>query len=279
MEQFDITSTHNPCIKSVMHLQKRRERDRAGLFMIEGAREIGRSVRGGVTLEEVFVCPPLATGEEERETIERIQSRGITITSVTRRVFARIAYRETTGGLTAVAVKPRFALTELPRTDFPLYLIVAGVEKPGNLGAILRSADGAGVTGLIVTDPGTDLCNPNIIRSSLGTIFTVPVAASVAGEAIGWLRDKPVCIIASSPHAGIPYTDADLSSACAIVVGSEDTGVGEDWLDAADLHVAIPMRGVADSLNVSAAAAVLLYEARRQRAGTPRVGGVGRGGG
>jgi len=278
VERFDITSTHNPRIKSIVHLQKRRERDRAGLFMIEGAREIDRALRGGVTLDEVFVCPPLATGEEERAAIGRIQSQGITITSVARRVFARIAYRETTGGLVAVAAQPRFALTGLPRTGLPLYLVIAGVEKPGNLGALVRSADGAGATGLIVTDPGTDLCNPNIIRSSLGTIFTVPIASAAAGEAICWLREKEVRVIVSSPHADAAYWDADLSGACAIVVGSEDTGVGREWIEATDLLVSIPMRGAADSLNVSATAAILLYEAQRQRAGARPTGSGGRSG-
>lgn len=272
MTRYDITSTHNARIKSAILLRKRRERDRTGRFVIEGAREIERAIRGGVTLEEVFVCPPLATGEEEREALGRMHSRGLTITSVAQRVFARIAYRETTGGLMAIAEKPRFELADLPRADCPLYLVVEGVEKPGNIGAILRSADGAGTTGLIVTDPGTDLCNPNIIRSSLGTLFTVPVAVSAAGEAIGWLRERDVRIVASSPRADISYAGVDLSGACAIVVGSEDTGVGEEWLGAADVRVAIPMRGAADSLNVSTAAAVLLYEARRQRTGAPRAG-------
>lgn len=268
MNRFDITSPHNPRIKAIVHLRKRRERDRLGLFVIEGAREIARALAGGVTLEEVLVCPPLAGGAEERETIGQVRSRDIAVTAVSQRVYTRIAYRETTGGLTAVAVKPHFSLAELPETEHPLHLVVAGVEKPGNLGAIARSADGAGVSGLIVTDPKTDPCNPNIIRASLGTVFTVPLAVSTGAETIEWLRRRER-IIVSSPHAGAAYWDADLSGACAIVVGSEDAGVGERWLEAADLRVAIPMRGAADSLNVSASAAVLLYEARRQRAGAP----------
>jgi TrmH family RNA methyltransferase len=256
VNRFDITSSQNPRI-----------RDRAGLFVIEGAREIGLALRGGVSLEEVFVHPPLAAGVDEGEILHKIESCGIRTLSVSRKVFARIAYRETTGGLVAVAVKPRFSLAGLPRVDNPLYLVVDGVEKPGNIGAMLRSADGAGATGLIVTNPGTDLCNPNIIRASLGTLFTVPSAISDAGAALRWLRERQISLCVSSPHADTLHTLARLTGACAIVLGSEDTGIGEQWHDEADQLIRIPLRGTVDSLNVSAAAAVLLYEAARQRAG------------
>lgn len=265
LKEYDISSTQNPRIKSVLHLQKRRERDRTGLFLIEGTRELARALRGGVTIEEIFRCPPLTASTEKKDLVREIESRRIAMTSVSQRVFARIAYRETTGGLLAVARKPSFTIADLPRTDPPLYLVVESVEKPGNLGAIFRSADGAGATGLIVTDQRTDLSNPNTIRASLGTVFTVSSAITDSATAIEWLKNNSVAIVTTSPHADTPYTRANLATGCAIVVGSEDTGVSESWLEAADERVRIPMRGAADSLNVAAAAAVLLYEALRQR--------------
>lgn len=268
MKKYDISSPQNPRIKSVLHLQKRRERDRTGLFLIEGTRELARALHGGVTIEEAYLCPPLAAGTEEQDLVQELESRRIALTSVSQRIFARIAYRETTGGFLAVARKPRFTIADLPRADPPLYLVVESVEKPGNLGAIFRSADGAGATGLLAADPGTDLCNPNIIRASLGTVFTVPAAITDSATAIEWLKNNKVAVVTTSPHADTPFTRANLAVGCAIVVGSEDTGVSESWLEAADEHVGIPMRGAADSLNVAAAAAVLLYEALRQRTAT-----------
>lgn len=265
MNKYDISSTQNPRIKSILHLQKRRERDRTGLFLIEGTRELARALHGGVTIEEVFVCPVLTMDRDEQDLVQELESRRIALTSVSQKIFARIAYREKTGGLLAVARKPRFTIADLPQTDHPLYLVVERVEKPGNLGAIFRSADGAGATGILVTDPRTDLCNPNTIRASLGTVFTVPSAITDSATAIEWLKSNKVTVVITSPQAGTPHTRANLAVGCAIVVGSEDTGVTGRWLEAADERVGIPMRGTADSLNVAAAAAILLYEALRQR--------------
>ena len=153
----------------------------------------------------------------------------------------------------------------LPPVDDPFYLVADAVEKPGNLGAILRTADAAGVTGLIVSDPGTDLYNPNVIRSSLGTVFSVPVAMADSGAAAEWLKQRDITIITSSPDADTPFSSVDLTGPCAVVVGSEELGAGETWFEASDIRIRIPMMGIADSLNVSVAAAVLMYEALRQR--------------
>jgi len=186
---------------------------------------------------------------------------------VGRKAFEKLAYREAGGGIVAVARQPSHTLADLPERDCPLYLVVNAVEKPGNLGALMRSADGAGAAGVIITDPTTDLYNPNAIRSSLGTIFTVPRALSEASVAMSWLKGRKVAIITTSPSARALYSEADFTGPCAIVVGSEDAGLGREWIEASDLSVRIPMKGAADSLNVSVTAAILLYEALRQREG------------
>lgn len=204
-------------------------------------------------------------GDEERRLFRELEKRKIKLNPVGRRAFEKIAYRESTGGLVALAEKPDSTLHNLPRNANPVYLVVDAVEKPGNLGAIFRSADGAGVTGVIVSAPGTDLFNPNVIRASLGTVFTVPSTIASARDGIQWLKSSGTCIVTSTPRGVTEYTDIDMASPCAIVVGSEDRGAGNEWLQASDIRVKIPMRGSADSLNVSACATILIYEALRQR--------------
>lgn len=260
-----ITSPQNPRIRSIYHLQKKRERDRTGLITIEGARELARALGAGVALREIYLCPEVAATGEADAIIGELRSRRIPLFTVGRAAFAKIAYREDSGGFVAVAERPPTGLDRLAGSAGALFLVVDAVEKPGNLGALLRSADGAGVTGLIIGSPAIDLFNPNAIRASLGAIFAVPVAVSKPEEAIPWLKGKGVRIIVTTPSAGTRYSDADLTRSSAIVVGREDTGVSRAWVEAADLAVSIPMRGVIDSLNVSAAAAILLYEALRQR--------------
>ena len=262
-----ITSPANPRIKAVLRLGKRSERERTGLMTIEGAREIARALLGGVEIDEVFVCPQLAAGEDETALLGDLRGAGAARTTVSRGVFAKMAYREGAGGIVAVARRREHPLDLLPRTERPLYLVIDRVEKPGNLGALFRSADGAGASGLIVSDPAAELSNPNVIRASLGTVFTLPAAVAPAAEALAWLKRDGVRIIAAAPGGEKLYTDVDLTLACAIVLGSEDRGLGSEWLKASDVRVTIPMRGTADSLNVSAAAAIVLYEALRQRAG------------
>lgn len=272
-----ISSVQNPRVKAASRLHKRRDRDRLGLMLIEGAREVSRALVAGVEIVEVFFCPESATGRLEGDLLEAIEGRGVPVTAVDRSVMARIAYREGTDPIVAVARKTEHTLDMLPATAPALFLVIDGVEKPGNLGAMLRTADAAGVSGIIVSDPGTDLCNPNVVRASLGTVFTVPAAVAAVDEAVRWLRDRGMAIVTSSPDGEMPYTAADLAAPCAIVVGSEELGAGEEWFEASDIVVRIPMLGAADSLNVSASAAILVYEALRQR--TEReAGGDGPGG-
>jgi TrmH family RNA methyltransferase len=260
-----ITSTANPKIRAAARLRRRTERDRTGLMLIEGAREILAALRGGITVGELFVCERFADGGDERKLLSELDGSPVVLTPVGSKAFNKIAYRESTGGVIAVATRQDRPLDLLPEDDMPLLLVVDGVEKPGNLGAVFRSADGAGVTGIIVSDPEVELSNPNVIRASIGTVFEVPSAVAAAGDVIRWLKERGISIITTSPQGNRPYTDVDMTGATAIVLGSEDTGVSDDWLDASDLVVRIPMHGSADSLNVSAAATIMIYEAARQR--------------
>lgn len=264
-DEYRITSLQNERIKAVVRLSKKSERDETGLIAIEGAREIARAIRAGVAIREIYYCPAIVSTDEERALLAMLKERGVPLSSVAAPAFKKIAYREDSGGFVAVAEKPHHGLDDLRTDPGALFLAVDAVEKPGNLGALFRSADGAGVSGIIISAPKTDLYNPNVIRASLGTIFSVPVAVTRAQHAIGWLKSKGVTIITTSPEADAVYSAADMSSPCAIVVGSEDAGLGREWLEASDLSVRIPMRGTADSLNVSVTAAILLYEALRQR--------------
>ena len=260
-----ITNFSNPRIKSVVKLGRKSERIRSGLMPVEGIREISRALEAGVEFREVYHCPDIADGELERSLLERLAAAGAQMTEVSSEVFGKIAYRESVGGILAVAERRDHPLEDLPTGDNPLLLVVDHLEKPGNLGAIFRSADGAGATGVIVSDPSAEISNPNVIRASLGTVFTVPKAVAHAADIIPWLKGNGIAVIASTLDAKIPWSDVDLASPSAIVLGSEDRGLSDEWLKAADVRVKIPMRGRADSLNVSAAAAILLYEALRQR--------------
>jgi TrmH family RNA methyltransferase len=264
-EREPIASPHNARIKSAASLHKKHERDRSGSMLIEGVRELSRALESGIDIETVFWCPDLLDKETGAPIIRGIERRNIPITAVGRRAYEKLVYREASGGLVAVARQPSHTLAELPEKECPLYFVVDAIEKPGNLGALLRSADAAGVTGLIASDQRTDLYNPNVIRASLGTVFTLPIAISSAAEAIEWLTARAIAIVAATPDATMPYTKIDFTVPSAIVVGSEDAGLGPEWLKASGAQVRIPMRGSADSLNVSAAATILLYEALRQR--------------
>jgi TrmH family RNA methyltransferase len=184
---------------------------------------------------------------------------------VSARVFEKLTYRGSTGGFLAVARQPALKIADLPAKTDALFLVVESVEKPGNLGAIVRSADGAGVGGVIVCDSRTDLYNPNAIRASIGTVFNVPCVRAGTEEIIRWLKDTGTRIVTATPGGDLHYTQIDFTGRSAIVVGAEDVGLADTWLEASDWRVSIPMKGAADSLNVSATAAILLYEALRQR--------------
>ena len=260
-----ITSHSNPRIKSLIKLGRKSERIRTGLMPVEGIREISRAADAGVEFREVYYCPDIADGELEGKLLERLAAANVQMIEVSSAIFTKIAYRESVGGIVAVAGRQDHPLEDLPAGGNPLLLVVDHLEKPGNLGAVFRSADGAGATGVIVSGQSAEISNPNVIRASLGTVFTVPKAVAPASDVIQWLKRNGIAIMATTPDAKTPWNEADLASPSAIVLGSEYRGLGDEWLKAADVTVKIPMRGSADSLNVSATAAILLYEALRQR--------------
>jgi RNA methyltransferase, TrmH family len=260
-----LASPSNPRIKSVARLRDRRERDASGLTLVDGAREVRRALEAGVEVVEAFVCEPLLAGEDARVALDLLADRRVPVTSTTEAAFAKIAFGDRAEGLIAVVRAPSLRLDDLTLLIDPLLVVVEGVEKPGNLGAILRSADGAGVDAVIAASPRADLANPNVIRASAGTYFAVPLAAAPTSEVIAWLRERRIRVIAARVDAERAYHKADLTGALAIVLGSEAEGLTNAWRAADTEAIRLPMRGVADSLNVSVAAAVLLYEARRQR--------------
>ena len=214
---------------------------------------------------EVFVCEELCTGPDARRLLAMLPDCGGEIVDVSRPVLEKLAFGRRAEGVLGVAAMPQRRLDELVLPENSLLAVLEGAEKPGNVGAVLRSADGAGLAALILADPATDLYNPNAIRASLGTIFTVPVCETTSDEAIAWLRRQDMKIYAARVDATLPYTAADYRGPTALVLGSEATGLSPLWSAADVTAVRLPMLGVADSLNVSAAAAVLFYEARRQR--------------
>jgi TrmH family RNA methyltransferase len=261
-----LTSLQNPRIKFLVKLRDRRPRDREGKFLIEGYRGVRRALANGWPMEELYVCPELFQGENEDELIEACREAGTAVFETTPPVFRKIAYRDRPEGLLALSPQRRTALAELPIPERPpLYLVAEGIEKPGNLGTMLRSADATGVDALLLADACTDLFNPNVVRASTGSLFHVPVAECTTAEALAWLRARGVRTLAATPHAESLYTDVDMTGPLAIAVGTEQYGLTTPWIEGADIAVRIPMLGQADSLNVSTATALLLYEAVRQR--------------
>lgn len=257
-----ITSTQNPKIKFLQVLQqKSSERRKAGLFVVEGRRELMHCIEQGFQIDTVFWCPAVEVGTEPMPAIPQ----GVRQFEVSKEVYEKVAYRGSTEGIVAeVRVKP-LSLSSLKLPENPLVVVVEKVEKPGNLGAILRSADAAGVDAVIVCDPLTDLYNPNLIRSSVGGIFSVPFVACNSTECIEFLKQRGIQILTAQLQDSHLYYDTDMRQATAIVMGTEATGLTDQWRLAADAHIRIPMLGRIDSLNVSVSAAILMYEAVRQR--------------
>lgn len=262
-----ITSLKNPKVCEAVKLMDRRKREETGLFIIEGVKELSLALKSGIKFIKLFYCDELFKGNEESEIIKTAFKQGAELIPVTSNVFKKMAYREGAFGLLAEAEQFKRELKGISLAVPPLLVVVESAEKPGNLGAILRSADAAGADGVIVCGKGADIYNPNVVRSSVGALFSIPVVESTTEEAIKWLKDKDIMIAAATPNADKSYFDADLSGACAIVMGSEHEGLSSALLKAADIKVMIPMKGKADSLNLSAATAVILYEAVRQRRG------------
>jgi TrmH family RNA methyltransferase len=274
-----ISSLANPKVKAAVRLRDRKGRDQQGRIVIDGTVEIARALEGGVKLLELFVCQELI-GDDERELSERAAAAGAQQLSVTRQIMEKLAFGRRVLGLLAVGEMPRRTLADVDEalarskeaagqgpvsSHGPLLAVLEGIEKPGNLGAVLRSADAAAISALVVADGGTDLYNPNAIRASLGAIFTVPVCAAASGQTLAWLRQRGCQIVAARVDGVRPYTDIDFRRPTAIVLGSEDQGLSKVWRgdDVASVH--LPMFGKVDSLNVSATAAILFYEALRQR--------------
>ncbi len=275
---FVISSLQNSRIKSLVKLGKRRERDDLRVTIVEGTREIGHALQAGVIPLEVYICPELITTAESRALVaacEGLARQGqTTLLTVTPAVFAKIAYREDSGGLLLLVPYITCPLDKLPLPTNPFFAVIEGVEKPGNLGAILRTADAAGVNGVIVCAGATDVHNPNVVRASLGALFTVPIAEARTDQVIHWLQQQRIRIVAASPDGTCHYTAPDVTGPVAVVMGSEAHGLAPAWFAAADAVARIPMRGLVDSLNLSAATAILLYEVVRQRlAGTDRQAG------
>jgi len=254
-----ITSTQNVRIKRLLVLQqKSSERRRTGLFVVEGRRELSHCLEAGLHVEEVYCCAELCSDELSFPA-------GTAVFEVSPSVYARMAYRGGTEGVIAVVRQRSLALADISLGSSPLIVVLESVEKPGNLGAVLRSADAAGATAVIVCDPLTDLCNPNLIRASLGAFFSVPVVACQSEECIDFLKANGIAILTAQLQDSTLYYATDMRRPVAIVMGTEADGLTPQWRQAADEHIRIPMLGKLDSLNVSVSAAILLFEAVRQR--------------
>lgn len=253
-----ITSLQNPRIKNIVKLQeKSSERRKQNLVVIEGAREIGLALEAGLVIGQLYVCDELYG---EKEVLPARQ-----VFHISKEVFDKIAYRENSDGLIALAVPAYVLLEDLQLPENPLIVILESVEKPGNLGAILRTMDASQADVLIVCDPKTDIYNPNAIRSSVGCVFTTRIVISTTEEVQAWLKRKGITSYAAALSATRFYQDTDFRKACAIVMGTEATGLSDAWLENADMQIKIPMRGKIDSLNVATSTAILVFEAMRQR--------------
>ena len=265
-----ITSTKNPRVKAAIALRDRRTRDETGLTLVDGVRELARALAGGARAVEVFVVEHALDGAGA-DAVDLARSGGAAIVPVTGGVLDRLGYGERSEGIVATVRIPDVSLDRLAGVlpPDPLVVVLEGVEKPGNLGAVLRSADAAGADAVVVADPRTDLFNPNAIRASLGTVFAVPVAAGSSEAVRAWLESAGIPVFAARVGAAVAYTEADLRGPAALVLGSEADGLTDAWAGPGVTDVSLPMLGVADSLNVSVSAAVLLYEARRQRGNAP----------
>lgn len=266
---IEITSIQNERIKEIVKLRNKHERDTTDLFLIEGYREILRATEAGWKINELYFCKELFLGCNENALIATLKEKGVRLFSCSQAVFNKISYRDRPDGLLAIAPQKHLHLNELTsifqKKPKPLFVIAEAIEKPGNLGTILRSSDAVGVDALILCDQCTDLFNPNVVRASVGTLFSIPVIEAKSQEALHWLLEHQVSILAATPHADREFTAIDMSGPLAIAVGTEQLGLSEQWLKGTNLQARIPMRGIADSLNVAMATTLLLYEALRQR--------------
>jgi RNA methyltransferase, TrmH family len=255
---MDITSLQNPRVKHIVKLRDdKRQRKQAGLMLVEGYDEIQLALSAGHQPQTLFSAPELTS-----QTVEGITTENIT---VNRAVFEKLSYRENPDGWLAVFPIPSASLNDLKLGDSPLVIVAESIEKPGNLGAILRTADAAHVDAVLVCDPRVDVWNPNVVRASRGAVFSVPTVECDNGSALDWLRSRKIQVLAATPSAKMAYSDINLRESVALIVGTEDEGLTDFWMSNADVKVRIPMMGKVNSLNVSVSTALIVYEAIRQR--------------
>ena len=264
MSNQTISSPHNPRIKSAVKLRGRRTRRKLNHSIIDGRHEIARAFAAGATLYEVFFCESLVSDEGFR-LLRQLEQAGISTFAVTAAIFQRIAYGDRCDGMVSTVETPTNRLHEIKLSKRPLVILMDRVQKPGNLGAVLRSADGVGADCVVVVDGETDIYNPNAIRASLGAVFTLPVCDASMDEAYDWLRQHKVQMLATRVDGATRYTSVDFRQPSALILGSEADGLENRWTQSDVESVSIPMFGITDSLNVSVASAILMYEAIRQR--------------
>ena len=281
MKVETVTSAQNPKIKDLLALQeKSRLRRERGLFAVEGQRELGHCLNAGYIPETLFICGEViannlvaanASNIEGKDGLEALVARAeaqnpkLLLVQLPAFLYEKVAYRGSTEGVIGVMRSRELSLSDLAVNENPLIVVLEGVEKPGNLGAVLRSADAAGADAVLLCDPLTDLYNPNLIRSSIGAVFTVPVVCCTSADAIAWLKGRSIRIYTAQLQDSSLYYDCPMTGGTAIAIGTEATGLSKEWREAADAHIRIPMEGKLDSLNASVSAAILLYEAVRQR--------------
>nr|WP_294780547.1 RNA methyltransferase [uncultured Flavobacterium sp.] len=257
-----ITSVQNPFIKSLVLLQeKSKARKQTGTFLIEGFREISLAIKGGYEIETVLFLPELVAETE----INKLIQNPFQIIEINKEVYQKLAYRDTTEGILAVAKSKSLKLSDLKLSDNPLIMVVESLEKPGNIGAVLRTADAANLDAVLIANPKSDLYNPNIVRSSVGCLFTNQIATGTSEEIIAFLKEKNINFYSATLQNSTSYHTQDFTTPTALVVGTEATGLTQQWRDEATQNIIIPMQGEIDSMNVSVAAAILIFEAKRQR--------------
>jgi len=263
-----ISSPHNPSLKAAIKLRKRHERKQKGLFLVEGQLEARRALESGRRFEQLFVCDDFTKDSSDAQIVITMSlERNTEVIRLDSKLFEKLAYRENPDGLIAVMQSWNPALQALKLKQNPLLLMIESIEKPGNLGALMRTADATGVDAIIIADPVTDIFNPNVVRASRGMLFTMPLAVCDVSEALDYLEQHKIAGVATTPTAQSTHWDINWKEARAVIVGSESAGLSKQCLERCDDSVRLPMHGSADSLNVSVSAAVVLYEALRQREG------------
>ena len=257
--QKTIISLQNPLVKKALNLkEKSRERKKTGLFIIEGQREIALAIKGGHELQTILVCPEISEPMD-------IKDSNISVVHISKAIYAKVAHRGSTEGIIAIAKTRSHDLDTLQLKKNPLLLVAEAPEKPGNIGALLRTADAANLDAVLIANPKSDIYNPNIIRSSVGCLFTTQIATGTTEQIIQFLKRNGIQIFCAALTASKSYIDMDFTGPTAMVVGTEATGLSREWLNNSDQNIIIPMQGEIDSMNVSVSAAILIFEAKRQR--------------